>query len=139
MRPSWHRYAAVGRGNARHRLRRHVYDATGFTDEHERGQRRRNASGTFNEFEGCGGNDTITGNGNTRISYRECAGWSDVVMTGVGAGTSRGTDAGDIAGVGIDTFTGVNTVRGSDFADMFSAAPTPRAHPRISRAAAATT
>ena len=24
---------------------------------------------TFNEFEGLGGNDTITGNGNTRISY----------------------------------------------------------------------
>ncbi|MBR0829828.1 M10 family metallopeptidase C-terminal domain-containing protein, partial [Bradyrhizobium manausense] len=34
------------------------------------------------------------------------------------AGNSHGTAAGDLAGVGTDTFTGVNAVRGSAFADV---------------------
>jgi Ca2+-binding RTX toxin-like protein len=83
----------------------------------------------FNEFEGLGGNDTITGNGNTRISYVNALAGVSVVMTGVGAGTARGRDAGDIAGVGIDTFTGVNTVRGSDFADLFVGSTNPAGTP----------
>ena len=27
------------------------------------------SNGNFNQFEGLGGNDTITGNGNTRVIY----------------------------------------------------------------------
>ena len=70
--------------------------------------------GTFNEFEGMAGNDTITGNGNTRIAfYNALAG----VTVDMNAGTSHSTAAGDAAGVGNDTFTGVNAVEGSNFND----------------------
>ncbi|MEZ5843277.1 MAG: cadherin domain-containing protein [Hyphomicrobiaceae bacterium] len=68
----------------------------------------------FNEFEGAGGDDTITGNGSTRVSYRTA---SDSVTVNLGAGTGTSTNPGDTAGVGNDTFTGVNAVRGSSFAD----------------------
>jgi Ca2+-binding RTX toxin-like protein len=77
--------------------------------------------GTFNEFEGRGGNDVITGNGNTRISY---AGALAGVTVNMAAQTAQGTAAGDAANVGVDTFTGVNGVRGSDFADVITAAGT---------------
>jgi VCBS repeat-containing protein len=70
--------------------------------------------GTFNEFEGMGGNDTITGNGNTRIAFYNAL---DGVTVDLAAGTSHGTASGDVAFVGTDTFTGVNWVRGSNFAD----------------------
>jgi len=70
---------------------------------------------TFNEFEGMGGNDVITGNGNTRIAFYNAF---DGVTVDLNAGTSHGTVAGDVAGVGTDTFTGVNAVRGSGFADV---------------------
>jgi Ca2+-binding RTX toxin-like protein len=98
-----------------------TFNATGFTGSSTNaGSAGVNAFGAaFNEFEGLGGNDTITGNGNTRISYVNALAGVTVTMTSVGAGTARGRDAGDIAGVGVDTFTGVNTVRGSDFADLF--------------------
>ena len=42
-----------------------TYDATGFTAASPNG----GDQGTLNEFEGMGGDDVITGNGNTRISY----------------------------------------------------------------------
>ena len=50
------------------------YNATGFTTSSINGpwQRRLHRyrwRRAFNEFEGLGGNDTITGNGNTRIDY----------------------------------------------------------------------
>ena len=70
---------------------------------------------TFNEFEGMGGNDVITGNGNTRIAFYNAF---DGVTVDLNAGTSHGTVAGDVAGVGTDTLTGVNAVRGSSFADV---------------------
>jgi Ca2+-binding RTX toxin-like protein len=71
-------------------------------------------NGTFNEIEGLGGNDTITGNGNTRIAfYNASAG----VTVDLAAGTSFSTASGDAANVGTDTFTLVNAVRGSNFAD----------------------
>src|SRR5262249_34313187 len=69
----------------------------------------------FNEFEGMGGNDTITGNGFTRVSYLNAAAG---VTVDIAAGTGQGTAAGDLAGVGIDSFTGVNAVRGSKFDDV---------------------
>ena len=43
---------------------------------------------TFNEFEGMGGDDTITGNGNTRITYVSATG-------GVTVDLAAGTAAGD--------------------------------------------
>ena len=71
--------------------------------------------GAFNEFEGMGGNDVIAGNGSTRIAFYNAF---DGVTVDLNAGTSNGTVAGDVAGVGTDTFTGVNAVRGSGFADV---------------------
>ncbi|WP_271608351.1 Ig-like domain-containing protein [Bradyrhizobium sp. CCBAU 21359] len=71
--------------------------------------------GTLNEFEGMDGNDTITGNGNTRIAFYNAL---DGVTVDLAAGNSHGTASGDLAGTGADTFTGVNAVRGSSFADF---------------------
>ena len=75
---------------------------------------------TFNEFEGMAGNDIITGNGNTRISYVSAAAGVTVTLSGTGSGSAQGIASGDLAGVGIDTFTGVGAVRGSGFADTFN-------------------
>ena len=74
-------------------------------------------NGTFNEIEGGGGNDTITGNGNTRVAFY---GALNAVAVDLTAGTSRGTVAGDIAAVGTDTFSGVSSVAGSTFNDTFT-------------------
>jgi Ca2+-binding RTX toxin-like protein len=76
-----------------------------------------NASGAaFNEFEGMGGNDTITGNGNTRVSYDNATAGVTVTLGANGSGTATGD-----ASVGTDTFiSGVFRVRGSDFADTIS-------------------
>jgi Ca2+-binding RTX toxin-like protein len=68
---------------------------------------------TFNEFEGMAGNDTITGNGDTRISYISAS-------AGVTVDLVAGTAAGN-ASVGTDTITGgVTRVRGSNFNDTIS-------------------
>jgi Ca2+-binding RTX toxin-like protein len=56
----------------------------------------------FNEFEGMGGDDTITGNGFTRVSYLNAAAG---VTVDIAAGTGHGTAPGDVAGVGVDSFT----------------------------------
>ena len=69
-------------------------------------------NGTFNQFEGLGGNDTITGNGNTRVIYGNAA-------AGVTVNIALGTATGD-ASVGTDTFTGVNSVGGSAFGDTLT-------------------
>ena len=73
--------------------------------------------GTFNEFEGGGGNDSVVGNGSTRIAFYSA---SDGVTVDLTAGTSHGAAAGDLAGVGTDSFSGVNAVRGSGFDDLIS-------------------
>lgn len=70
-------------------------------------------SGTYNQFEGLGGDDVITGNGNTRIIYANATG-------GVTINLQAGTAGGDTS-VGHDTFTGVNSATGSNFADVFNA------------------
>ena len=49
---------------------------------------------TFNEFEGMDGNDTITGNGDTRISYSNA---SAAVTVDLVNGTAHGTATGDAA------------------------------------------
>ncbi len=85
------------------------------------------AQGNFNDFEGLQGNDTITGNGNTRVSYSQANGY---VTVNLAAGTAFGTAAtGGATNVGTDTFTldnyldsngvlrnGVTAVRGSNTA-----------------------
>src|SRR5207248_1561959 len=48
-------------------------------------------NGTFNQFEAMGGNDTITGNGNTRIAFFSAL---DGVTVDLTAGTSHGTASG---------------------------------------------
>jgi Ca2+-binding RTX toxin-like protein len=87
-----------------------TYDATGFsaTSDNE------GAYGTFNEFQGKAGNDTVIGNGNTRVSYIDAfAG----VLVDLDSGTSESLFSGDAAFVGVDTISGVNAVRGSLFGD----------------------
>ena len=61
------------------------------------------------------GNDVIVGNGNTRIAFYNAA---DGITVDLNVGTSQGIAAGDVAAVGADTFSGVNAVRGSAFADV---------------------
>jgi VCBS repeat-containing protein len=74
-------------------------------------------NGTFNQFEGLGGNDTITGNGNTRAIYANAYA---AVTVNLALGTAHGTAAGDVASIGTDTLTGVNSVTGSAFGDMLT-------------------
>ena len=87
-----------------------TYDATGF------GASSANAGslGTFNNFDGQGGDDTIIGNGNTRLQYSNSL---DGVTVNIALGTAHGTAGGDVAQVGTDTFTGVSAVMGSTFDD----------------------
>ena len=85
-----------------------TYDATGFSGSSTNA----GSSGTFNQFEGLGGDDVITGNGNTRIGFFSAA---SGVTVDLGAGTATGD-----ASVGTDTFTGVNSATGSNFDDTIS-------------------
>ncbi|WP_271573194.1 calcium-binding protein [Bradyrhizobium sp. CCBAU 11361] len=88
-----------------------TFDATGFNG----GSTNAGSYDTFNTFEGMAGNDTVTGNGDTRVDYSQALA---AVTVDLVAGTGQGAAVGDIAGVGFDTFTGgVNSVRGSDFND----------------------
>jgi Ca2+-binding RTX toxin-like protein len=66
--------------------------------------------GTFNEFEGFGGNDVITGNGSTRVTYTNAGG-------GITVDIAAGTGGGHFS-TGTDTFTGVSRARGSNFNDV---------------------
>ena len=80
-----HRYAAIDRGGARHQLRRHLRRDWVRTSSTNAG-----SGGTFNEFEGLGGNDTITGNGNTRIAFYNALDGVTVDLVGRhGEGTAR--------------------------------------------------
>ena len=82
------------------------FDATGFG---QAGALNVGSSGTFNDFEGLGGNDFIIGNGNTQLNYLNASG-------GVSVDLVAGTASGD-ASVGNDTFSGVSQVVGSMSAD----------------------
>jgi Ca2+-binding RTX toxin-like protein len=81
-----------------------TYIATGFGSGANVG-----SLGTLNEFEGLGGNDVITGSGDTRISFVSATGG---VTVDLALGTAMGNSS-----VGTDTFTGVSRVRGSNFND----------------------
>ncbi len=68
------------------------------------------SAGTLNEFQGRGGNDLITGNGDTRISYNDATAG---VMVDLAAGTASGD-----ASVGTDSLLGgISRIRGSQFND----------------------
>ncbi|MFG3591071.1 beta strand repeat-containing protein [Bradyrhizobium sp. RDI18] len=71
------------------------------------------SNGNFNQFEGLGGDDSITGNGNTRLIFTNATAG---VTVDLAAGTATGN-----ASVGSDSFTGVNSVQGSNFADTYNA------------------
>ena len=76
------------------------------------------SNGTFNSFQGFGGNDTITGNGNTQIAFFNAPAG---VTVNLASGTAFSTLAGDAAGIGSDTITGgVNNVQGSNFDDLIT-------------------
>jgi hypothetical protein len=94
------------------------YDATGFTaTSTNAGSAGVNGSGAaFNEFEGGGGNDQVTGNGNTRVAFYHATAGVVVTLAANGAGTADGD-----ASVGHDTYiSGVNSVRGSEFNDIIT-------------------
>ena len=78
------------------------YDAHNFTS----------ANFGFNQFEGRGGNDNIIGNGQTQIAFFAA---TNGVTVDLGAGSADGDGS-----VGHDTFTGVNSVFGSNFNDIIS-------------------
>ena len=100
-----------------------IYDATnfgaaGFIDPNMNNV---GDNGTLNEFEGMDGDDTITGNGNTRVSYVGASAGVTVALGAGGSGSAFSTLPGDAANIGTDTFTGgVFSVRGSQFDDTVS-------------------
>ncbi|WP_280705032.1 VCBS domain-containing protein [Bradyrhizobium sp. BR13661] len=107
-----------------------VFDARGFssTSDNAGSIITANTAGMFNEFEGRGGDDTITGNGVTRISYAHATSGVTVTFhadswTSSSSGGS-GTATGDMS-TGTDTFTGVFSVRGSSYADTFHGSNNP--------------
>ncbi|MGH1350055.1 MAG: beta strand repeat-containing protein [Methyloligellaceae bacterium] len=69
----------------------------------------------FNEFEGLDGDDSITGNGSTRVSYVSANGNVTVDLL---AGTAFGSAVGGASNIGTDTLLGgISTIRGSTFDD----------------------
>ncbi|MBR0950712.1 VCBS domain-containing protein [Bradyrhizobium canariense] len=92
-----------------------TYDASGFV-----GGVGAFNTGSFNLFEGIGGNDSITGNGNTRIAYTQAASAVSVDLSGA-TGNAHSIAASDGAAIGIDTILGgVNSVQGSNFNDVIT-------------------
>jgi Ca2+-binding RTX toxin-like protein len=78
-------------------------------------------NGNFNQFEGMDGDDSLTGNFNTRAIYTNAAAAVTVTLLAGGTGSGQGTAAGDAANVGNDTFTGgVNSVSGSNSNDTIN-------------------
>ena len=89
-----------------------TYNAVGFSGTSTNA----GSNGNYNEFQGFGGNDDITGNGNTYVAYYSALAG---VTVDLAAGTAHGTASGDVAGIGTDTFHGgVVGVNGSNFADL---------------------
>ena len=82
---------------------------TSFADTYTADANYLGANGKFNSFRGLGGNDNITGNGFTRVSYQDA---TSAVTVDFLAGTAIGD-----ASVGTDSLSNVNRVRGSNFGD----------------------
>ena len=51
--------------------------------------------GNFNQFEGLAGNDTITGNGDTRVLYSNASAGVTIAIGAASTGSAHGTAAGD--------------------------------------------
>jgi Ca2+-binding RTX toxin-like protein len=84
-----------------------TYNASAFTS----------SSGAFNQFQGLGGNDTITGNGSTQLYYAGSTAGISVTLNAGGGGTVTGDSS-----VGTDTINGgVNSIQGSNFNDTYNA------------------
>ena len=80
---------------------------------------------TFNEFQGMGGDDSITGNGGTTVSYANASAPVTVALDSPTIGIPNSTGVahatGADAGIGTDTFFGgIQVVRGSAFGDTLS-------------------
>jgi Ca2+-binding RTX toxin-like protein len=83
-----------------------LYDATGFSAFSANA----GSLGDFNEFEGLAGNDTIIGNGSTRVTYGFAR---EAVKVDLSAGKAYGGDS-----VGEDDILGgVNAVNGTNYDD----------------------
>ena len=95
-----------------------TYNAVGFSGSSTNA----GSLGNFNQFEGMGGNDAITGNGNTTVDYTNALAG---VTVDIGTGNAHSTAAGDAAGIGVDTFSGVNGIRGSEYDDILSGSNNP--------------
>jgi ELWxxDGT repeat protein/VCBS repeat-containing protein len=68
------------------------------------------------QVEGAGGDDTINGNGSTRLGFEHAnAGVSADLLSGGASGIASG----DAANVGTDTFSGIGSLSGSAFDDEF--------------------
>src|SRR5262249_45564997 len=97
-----------------------VYDATGFsTTSVNAGSAGAIGTVAFNSFQGLGGDDLITGNGDTQIVYSNALA---AVMVDLSQGKAFSTDTPlDSAGIGTDTIMGgVNSVVGSNFNDTIT-------------------
>lgn len=102
-----------------------VYDASGFTTIATADNPNAGSAGfitvndtarAFNEFEGQAGNDTVTGNGNTRVAYYHATAGVVVTLGVNGSGTADGD-----ASVGHDTIiSGVRSITGSEFNDVLT-------------------
>ena len=77
------------------------------------------AGGKSIRIEGRGGDDTIIGNGSTKAFYKSA---KAAVTVDLEAGIARGTDAGDVAGVGTDTLSGIDRIVGC----LLYTSPSPR-------------
>jgi Ca2+-binding RTX toxin-like protein len=93
-----------------------VYDARGFSSTSVNA----GSLGDYNGFEGRGGNDTIYGNGRTRIEYQNSG---VAVEVNLASGKAWAFNPADRTGdlnqyLGTDTFTGVYGVRGSALGDL---------------------
>ncbi|MAO55915.1 MAG: hypothetical protein CMM61_09465, partial [Rhodospirillaceae bacterium] len=81
------------------------------------------STGQFMEIRGGAGDDTITGNGYLRLSFSDAQAGVTITFSAPGAGTAHLTsNAGATLdlddGTGVDTFTGVNGIRGSYYDDI---------------------
>jgi Ca2+-binding RTX toxin-like protein len=94
------------------------YDATGFSADSANA----GSKGLFNDFRGYGGNDTIIGNGQTRINYGGSMGGVYVNLAtneSLDLLDKRNGSSTDVAMVGIDDIRGgINQIHGSAFGDV---------------------
>ncbi len=92
-----------------------VFDATGYTIASQAAGDFASGNNPYQYIRGGGGNDTITGNGNTEIDYQDATSSVTVTLTAPGTGTVTG------GGVGTDALTGgVIRFIGSVYNDTFN-------------------